>query len=120
MQAALHSDALTVRFDGIVADLARREVRYHDGAQRKLSGREAALLRYFAANAGRVISRDELLSCVWQWRPTGCFTRTVDMYVSHLRRKLRDDARKPSFLFTVAGQGYLLANGHRAREANGG
>src|SRR5262245_29856601 len=49
-----------------VADLARREVRYQDGKRFELSEREAELLRYLAANAGRAISRDEILSRVWR------------------------------------------------------
>ena len=92
-----------------VADFDRAEVRFHDGERVELSEREAELLRYFAANCERVISRDEILSRVWRVNPSGLYTRTVDMHVARLREKLRDDAPDPSVIVTVRGRGYMLA-----------
>ncbi len=88
-------------------DLTRGEVRYPDGGGCQLSAREADLLRYFAENAGRVISRDEILSKVWRLNPRNIITRVIDMHVVHLRGKLRDTS-KPQTLRTVHGQGYLF------------
>ncbi len=98
-----------VPFPGGVADLARFEVRYDDGQRAELSDKEAELLRYLAANSGRAISRDELLTRVWQLNPRGLSTRTIDMHVTRLREKLRDDSAEPQVILTVRGKGYMFA-----------
>ena len=90
-------------------DFARREVRFADGKRQDLSEREAELLRYLAVNGGRAVSRDEILLRVWKLDPTGLDTRTVDMTVTRLREKLRDDAEAPRLILTVRGKGYMFA-----------
>ena len=94
---------------GAVADLARLEVRFDDGERVELSEKEADLLRYLAENPGRAISRDELLMRVWQINPRGLETRTIDMHVTRLREKLRDDPANPKVVLTVRGKGYMFA-----------
>lgn len=101
MQQAALSDA--------TVDFARREVRFKDDSRSELSEREADLLRYLIANAGRAISRDELLANVWRISPKGISTRTIDMHVARLREKLRDDSTDPQVLLTVRGKGYMFA-----------
>jgi DNA-binding response OmpR family regulator len=100
-----------LKVHGGVADLARQEVRFDDGSRVELSEKEVELLRYLASNAGRAISRDELLLRVWQLNPRGLATRTIDMHVMRLREKLRDDPAQPSLVLTVRGKGYMFANG---------
>src|SRR5947199_10546890 len=102
------SDVAEISFAGGCADLARREVRYKDGARKELSEREAELLRYLASNAGRAISRDEILMRVWRLNPKRMETRTIDMHVANLREKLRDDADEPKVLLTVRGKGNMF------------
>jgi DNA-binding response OmpR family regulator len=106
----------TLPFQGGVADLSRREVRYQAGDACRLSERETDLLRYLASHSGRTVSRDELLSEVWHLNPARILTRTVDMHISNLRKKLRDRAEQPSILFTVLGEGYVFAPNGRPRE----
>lgn len=101
-------DVVEVVVPGGVADLAKAELRFGDGGRIELSERECELLRYLSLNAGRVISRDELLSRVWRLPPAGVRTRTVDMNVARLREKLRDDAEDPRIIRTVRGKGYLF------------
>ena len=96
-------------FTAGVADLARCEIRYHDGSRVDLSERERELLRYFIVNPGRAISRDEILSRVWRIDPKGISTRTIDMHVARLREKLRDSGDNPKILLTVRGKGYMMA-----------
>jgi DNA-binding response OmpR family regulator len=103
------SDVSLTVIPGGCADFARREVRFDDGARCELSEREAELLRYLTANAGRAISRDELLANVWRISPRGLATRTIDMHVARLREKLRDDPTDPHVLLTVRGKGYMFA-----------
>ena len=90
--------------NGAKVDFARREVRFEDGTREELSEREADLLRYLVAQAGRAVPREELLRHVWGINPKNIETRTVDMHVAHLRQKLRNEAS----LVTVRGKGYML------------
>ena len=91
------------------ADLARCEIRYKNGERCELSEREVELLRYLVANAGRAISRDEILIRVWRLNPKRMETRTIDMHIANLREKLRDDAENPKVLLTVRGKGYMFS-----------
>lgn len=67
--------------------------------------KEFELLAYFIKNKNRVLSRDLLLSTVWNYDFAGD-TRIVDVHVSHLREKIEEDTRKPLFIKTVRGVGY--------------
>ncbi len=103
-----------------VADLARAEVRFADGTRQELSEKEVELLRYLAGNSGRAVSRDELLLRVWQINPRGLPTRTIDMHVTRLREKLRDDPAQPQVILTVRGKGYMFARPATVAEAPAG
>jgi two-component system alkaline phosphatase synthesis response regulator PhoP len=91
-------------------DLQGLEVRFADGTATALSPLEADLLRYLAGNAHRATSREELLQWIWKVNPRHVQTRSVDMAVARLRRKLRDDDDPPRVLLTVRGKGYKLAS----------
>ena len=56
----------------------------------------------------RVLNRDQLLNLT-QGRDAGPFDRSIDLQISRLRAKLRDDARSPVLLKTIRNEGYLLA-----------
>jgi two-component system alkaline phosphatase synthesis response regulator PhoP len=101
---------------GRTIDLERREVSLADGAREVLSEREAGVLAYLAANPGRAIGRDELLSRVWGLDPRGVHTRTVDMTVARLREILRDDPTNPAVIVTVRAKGYMLADAGQRTE----
>ncbi|AKH20112.1 response regulator transcription factor [Sedimenticola thiotaurini] len=71
--------------------------------------REMELLQYLHANAERPVSRDELLTRVWGYaRNLDLETRTVDIHIAKLRRKIEPDATNPRYLVTVRGAGYRL------------
>ncbi|MEI2401252.1 response regulator transcription factor, partial [Paenibacillus phytohabitans] len=70
-----------------------------------LTPKEFELLAYLAKNKGRVLSRDQLLSAVWNYDFAGD-TRIVDVHISHLREKIEKDSKKPSMIKTVRGLGY--------------
>ncbi len=71
--------------------------------------REVEILRYLAANSERPVSRDELLNKVWGYaRNLGIETRTVDIHIAKLRRKIEPDPAEPRHLITVRGAGYRL------------
>ncbi|MCC2250178.1 MAG: response regulator transcription factor [Bacillota bacterium] len=69
--------------------------------------KEFELLYYLAKNKGKVISRDQLLSGVWDYDFVGD-TRIVDVHVSHLRDKIEPDSKKPVYIKTVRGLGYKM------------
>jgi DNA-binding response OmpR family regulator len=93
------------------ADLERREVRFRDGETAGLSERESHLLGHLARHADRVLSREEILETVWRLDPKGISTRTIDMHVTRLREKLRDNPARPEIIQTVRGRGYRLGPG---------
>jgi two-component system alkaline phosphatase synthesis response regulator PhoP len=70
-----------------------------------MSSREFQLLRYFIENPERVITREELLEKVWGYRGA-VFTRTVDVHVGLLRKKLDNQLTKPAHFLTERGSGY--------------
>lgn len=75
-----------------------------------LTPKEAAMLRHFAENEGRVLSREELLEAVWDI-DCDVTTRTVDQHMLRLRQKLEKDPAEPRFFQTVHGAGYRFAKG---------
>jgi len=95
---------IAVTLGPIHADFRRAEVT-KAGAVVDLSGKELHLLRYFIEHQGATISRAELLEAVWGYS-TVPFTRTVDVHVANLRRKLEDDPARPSMILTIHGLGY--------------
>jgi len=71
--------------------------------------REMEILEYLQRNTERPVSRDELLTRVWGYdRSADIETRTVDIHVAKLRRKIEIDAKEPRSLITVRGAGYRL------------
>lgn len=71
-----------------------------------LSAMEFQLLQYFVEHHGATLSRDELMREVWGYRGKAPSTRTVDVHVSWLRRKLERDPKKPRLILTMVGLGY--------------
>ncbi len=78
-----------------------------DGAAVQLTALELRLLRYLASRAGAAVSRGELLVEVWGVAD-GVKTRTVDVFISRLRKLIERDASEPVFLVSVRGVGYRL------------
>jgi DNA-binding response OmpR family regulator len=71
--------------------------------------REVEVLIYLAQNSERPVSREELLSKVWGYaRGLDIETRTVDIHIAKLRRKIEVDPKQPAKLITVRGAGYRL------------
>ena len=71
--------------------------------------REVEMLQYLRLNPDRPVSRDELLAKVWGYaRNSDIETRTVDIHIAKLRRKIEPDPARPRYLVTVRGAGYRL------------
>jgi len=73
----------------------------------ELTPKEFELLLYLTKNKGRVLTRDQLLSAVWNYDFVGD-TRIVDVHVSHLREKIEENTKKPQYIKTIRGLGYKL------------
>lgn len=96
-----------IRLNNIVIDKAGRTVEI-DGEPIDLSLKEFELLYYLAKNRGIVHSRDLLLEKIWGYDYEG-ETRTVDVHISNLRKKLEKDDTNPVIIKTVRGVGYKLS-----------
>ncbi len=77
------------------------------GESVELTTTEFELLRALMAHAGRVIPREKLMELA-RGEDFAAFERSVDVHVSHLRKKLGDSARRPRLIKTVRGVGYLV------------
>jgi len=78
------------------------------GADLALTTYEFDLLRVFAERSGRVLTREQLVDLV-RGSADEAFDRSIDVHVSHLRKKLGDDPRNPRIIKTIRGIGYLFA-----------
>ncbi len=96
-----------VSFLGWTLDLASRDLLSPDGVMVALSAGEFGLLQVFVEHPRRVLSRDQLLDFA-RGRSAVPFDRSIDIQVSRLRRRIRDDARDPQIIKTVRGGGYLF------------
>lgn len=103
-----YEDAVTfypvIRRRGLEVDILNRTI--HDGTSEiHLSSLEQSLLYLLAANAGRVVSRQEILDTLWgrDYIPE---SNVVDRQIRNLRKRLQDDWKQPRFIFTVLGRGY--------------
>jgi len=71
--------------------------------------REIEILHYLQQHAQRPVPREELLEKVWGYRQAeNIETRTVDIHIAKLRRKIEVDPKQPQFLITIRGEGYRL------------
>jgi DNA-binding response OmpR family regulator len=96
-----------VRVGDISIEVGSRAVRVGSAAI-DLTGIEFDILLALARRPGRVVPRDTLLEQAGRG-DVAVGDRTVDVHVSHLRRKLGDDPRAPKLIKTVRGVGYVLA-----------
>ena len=101
-------DATSVKFAGWVLDLVKRHLIAPDGAVVALSSTEFRLLSIFVEHPNRVLSRNQLMNLVLG-RDSTPFDRSVDVQVSRLRTRLRDEGREPRIIKTVRNEGYVLA-----------
>lgn len=97
-----------LQFAGWLLDRRARHLVAPDGVVVSLSGTEYRLLEIFLQNPQRVLSRDELLERT-QGRNAVPYDRSIDVQISRLRTRLRDNGREPQLIKTVRGDGYVLA-----------
>jgi two-component system, OmpR family, phosphate regulon response regulator OmpR len=95
-----------LRFGDLVIDPEAREVRVR-GERKELTGRQFDLLFLLAERAGRVQSREQIMEALkgedWE-----TFDRSIDVHVSRIRSAIEVDPKRPRFLQTVRGAGYVF------------
>jgi two-component system OmpR family response regulator len=106
--AAVAAFARRIRFAGWTLDTSTRNLIAPDGVIISLSGAEYRLLGVLLGRPDHVFSRDELMELT-QRRGIDPFDRSIDVQVSRLRRRLRDDGKVPAIIKTVRSEGYVLA-----------
>ncbi|MBS3751724.1 MAG: response regulator transcription factor [Anaerolineales bacterium] len=98
------SEESILQFGNLTMDLNRREVSLDD-QQVSLKPKEFDLLCYLVQHQGHVLSRDRILEKVWGWDYHG-ESRTVDVHIRWLRKKIEEDPSNPKRILTVRGVGY--------------
>ena len=100
------NESSVLEFPGLRIDTRSRTV-FLDGEELKVSTMEFDVLCLFARQAGKVLTRDEVLNSLRgiEWES---FNRSIDVFISRLRQKLNDDPKRPRFFKTVWGSGYLF------------
>jgi len=91
------------QFGDIALDFKRGQAS-KAGEPMDLSSREFQLLQYFIEHRGEVITREKLLDDIWSYNAP--LTRTVDMHIAKLRRKIEDAPDNPRFVITIHRTGY--------------
>ena len=95
--------------NGVRLDVSSRRA-WRGDQELTLTSKEFDLLRVLIREAGSVVTRDQLMREVWDVNWWGS-TKTLDMHISWLRRKLGDDASSPHFISTVRGVGFRFERG---------
>ena len=107
--SSIHADS-TTGFGPVRIDDARHRV-YVERAEVDMTHREYELLKYLIQHRGIAFTRDELLNAVWGY-DYGGETRTVDVHIRQLRRKIEVDDANPILIETVRGRGYRFTDRH--------
>jgi two-component system, OmpR family, response regulator len=110
VEAAAPRRQASVRFGTKWLDLQAQLLRDDGGNEYPLAGSEFALLKVFAENPKRVLSREQLLDLA-NARDREAFDRAIDVRITRLRRKIEPDPAHPSVIRTVRGAGYLFSPG---------
>jgi DNA-binding response OmpR family regulator len=105
--AEAQKSSSSVRFGAFRLDLEAHRLYAADGAEVPITSMEFDLLKAFADNPNRVLSRDRLLDLAHNrdWEP---FDRSIDIRITRLRRKIETDPAKPQVIKTVRGAGYIF------------
>lgn len=99
---------LKYEFGDLVVDLSRRQVWVH-GERVDLTATEFEILRFLAAHPGWVYSRQQIMQQLWDGNFYG-ETRSADVHIQRIRKKIEPDPRNPRYIQTVRGMGYKFTD----------
>jgi len=113
-EASQPEGARLARFGRFTLNLDSHKLFGPEGGEIPLTGMEFDLLKAFADNPNRVLSRDQLLNLAHNrdWEP---FDRSIDIRIARIRRKIESDPAKPQVIKTVRGAGYIFVPTVRRR-----
>lgn len=103
------TDDNVIKFSNVVINFSKHEVS-KDGEAIELTLKEFELLEILCKNKDKVMTREFLLDKIWGYEYIG-ETRTVDVHIRHLRKKIEVDDKNPKFIQTVRGIGYRFNSG---------
>jgi len=89
------------------ADLDQLSLSHQDGSKARLSYAESQVLRLFLSQPNRLITRDQMMDAIGD-STSDSYDRAIDVRVSRLRTKLRDDPTNPQIIKTIYGAGYIF------------
>lgn len=101
-------DRVGVRAPELKIDVRRTRV-LRDGRPVLMTSREFRLMKYLIERPGRCVSRGELLKAVWGYASTST-TRTIDVHIASLRKKLEVNPKSPELIRTISKVGYMFVN----------
>ncbi|MEP0518603.1 MAG: response regulator [Hyphomicrobiales bacterium] len=101
------SESAAIQFGHCILNIGGAKLFGSDENEIQLTAMEFNLLRVFAENRGRVLSRDQLLEQAHDkdWEP---FDRSIDLHICRLRKKIEQNPTKPTTIRTVRGMGYIF------------
>jgi DNA-binding response OmpR family regulator len=101
-------------FNDFIIDLNKRNISIH-GTEVELTTNEFTALELLVKHPGKVFDRDDILN---ELRGIDCeaYNRSVDITISRLRKKMRDDPQKPAYIKTIWGTGYVFIGHEKANE----
>jgi two-component system alkaline phosphatase synthesis response regulator PhoP len=99
----------SLNIGNLTIDFLKHDV-LRNGEKVELTLKEFELLETLVQNRGKVLTRDMLLDKIWGYEYIG-ETRTVDVHIRHLRKKIEDDDKNPRFIETIRGIGYRFSSG---------
>lgn len=105
IEATTHADRLC--FDGWVVNFSARTLTQPNGKLEQLTFAEFSLLEVLVRSPNRVYSREQLLEAT-RGMQADVFDRTIDVLILRLRRKIEPDARRPRYIQTERGLGYIF------------
>ncbi|WP_458412250.1 response regulator transcription factor [Schinkia sp. CFF1] len=106
-QAEVESSDTEKLVHGGLTIFPERYEAFFEGELLELTPKEFELLNFLVRNKGKVLTRDQLLSAVWNYDFSGD-SRIVDVHISHLREKIEKDSKKPNYIKTIRGLGYKM------------
>ncbi len=98
----IHWGAMTIDPQNLILNLSGNDI--------ELTRREVDILRYLIKFSNRPVDRQELLKEVWGYGNAQMETRTVDIHIAKLRRKIETDPQAPTIILTVRGEGYKIGD----------
>ncbi|SHE89115.1 response regulator transcription factor [Clostridium fallax] len=99
----------SLKMGNLEIDFVKHEI-LKNGKKVDLTLKEFELLENLIKNKGKVLTREVLLDKIWGYEYIG-ETRTVDVHIRHLRKKIEDDDKNPKFIETIRGIGYRFGYG---------